>query len=79
VTVLFDGDAAGIKAAIRGIDLVLKGGLNVRNCSSADAEDPDSYSKRWGARTSEISCCNTKDFISFKIDLYAKDSGITIL
>lgn len=76
VTVLFDGDAAGIKAAIRGIDLVLKGGLNVRIVLLPDAEDPDSYSKKMGsADFKKYLVGHTKDFISFKIDLYAKDSA----
>jgi DNA primase len=76
VTVLFDGDAAGIKAAIRGIDLVLKGGLNVRIVLLPDAEDPDSYSKKMGsADFKKYLIGHTKDFISFKIDLYAKDSA----
>lgn len=70
VTVLFDGDAAGIKAALRGIDLVLKGGLNVRVVLLPDGEDPDSYSKKLGStRFQEHLKNNTKDFISFKIDL----------
>ena len=74
VTVLFDGDAAGIKAAIRGIDLVLKGGLNVRIVLLPDAEDPDSYSKKMGSSEfKKYLVGHTKDFISFKIDLYAKD------
>jgi DNA primase len=76
VTVLFDGDAAGIKAAIRGIDLVLKGGLNVRIVLLPDAEDPDSFSKKMGSSEfKKYLVGHTKDFISFKIDLYAKDSG----
>jgi len=76
VTVLFDGDAAGIKAAIRGIDLVLKGGLNVRIVLLPDAEDPDSYSKKMGSSDfKKYLIGHTKDFISFKIDLYAKDSA----
>ncbi len=76
VTVLFDGDAAGIKAALRGIDLVLKGGLNVRVVLLPDSEDPDSMSKKMG--TSEFKQylkTHTKDFISFKIDLYAEDAA----
>ena len=48
VTVLFDGDSAGIKAALRGIDLILKGGLNVRVVLLPDQEDPDSYSRKVG-------------------------------
>jgi DNA primase len=51
VTVLFDGDAAGIKAALRGIDLVLKGGLNVRVVLLPNGEDPDSMSKKWAAQS----------------------------
>ncbi|MBX2966976.1 MAG: DNA primase [Cyclobacteriaceae bacterium] len=70
VTVLFDGDAAGIKAALRGIDLVLKGGLNVRVVLLPDGEDPDSYSKKMGSTEfQEYLKTNSKDFISFKIDL----------
>ena len=76
VTVLFDGDAAGIKAAIRGIDLVLKGGLNVRIVLLPDAEDPDSFSRKMGSSEfKKFLVDHTKDFISFKIDLYAKDSS----
>jgi DNA primase len=76
VTVLFDGDAAGIKAALRGIDLVLKGGLNVRVVLLPDGDDPDSYSKKVGtAAFKEFLKKNSKDFISFKIDLYATESS----
>lgn len=76
VTVLFDGDAAGIKAALRGIDLVLKGGLNVRIVLLPDGEDPDSFSRKRG--TTELNKFlkeNTKDFISFKIELYSADAA----
>jgi DNA primase len=76
VTVLFDGDAAGIKAALRGIDLILKGGLNVRVVLLPDGEDPDSYSKKMGStRFQEYLQANTKDFISFKIELYSADAA----
>ena len=75
VTVLFDGDAAGIKAALRGIDLVLKGGLNVRVVLLPDGEDPDSFSRKQGSGAlKEYLREHTQDFISFKIDLYAKDA-----
>lgn len=75
VTVLFDGDAAGIKAALRGIDLVLKGGLNVRVVLLPDGEDPDSFSKKQGSTAlKEYLRAHTQDFISFKIDLYARDA-----
>jgi DNA primase len=75
VTVLFDGDAAGIKAALRGIDLVLKGGLNVRVVLLPDGDDPDSYSKKMGSTEfKQYLKSHSKDFISFKIDLLASES-----
>lgn len=76
VTVLYDGDAAGIKAALRGIDLVLKAGLNVRIVLLPDGEDPDSFSKKMGStELRQYLVQHTKDFISFKIDLYVTESG----
>ena len=76
VTVLFDGDAAGIKAALRGIDLVLKGGLNVRVVLLPDGEDPDSMSRKMGSSDyKQYLKSHTKDFISFKIDLLATDAA----
>lgn len=76
VTVLFDGDAAGIKAALRGIDLILKGGLNVRVVLLPDNDDPDSYSRKVG--TSEFQkylSQKSQDFISFKAGLFAAEAG----
>ncbi len=76
VTVLFDGDNAGIKAALRGIDLILKGGLNVRVVLLPDGEDPDSYSRKVG--TSEFQkflAQKSQDFISFKSSMYALEAG----
>ncbi len=76
VTVLFDGDAAGIKAALRGIDLILKGGLNVRVVLFPDNEDPDSYSRKVG--TTEFQKFlkeNTKDFVTFKAGLFAAEAA----
>ena len=76
VTVLFDGDAAGIKAALRGIDLVLKGGLNVRIVLLPDGEDPDSFSKKMSStELSQYLKSHSKDFISFKIELYSADAA----
>jgi DNA primase len=76
ITVLYDGDAAGIKAALRGIDLVLKEGLNVRIVLLPDGEDPDSFSKKVGsAELNRYLKANTKDFISFKIDLFSAEAG----
>jgi DNA primase len=70
VTVLYDGDAAGIKASLRGIDLLLEQGLNVRTVSFPDGEDPDSYCKKLGAAGfQEYLNKSNKDFILFKTDL----------
>ncbi len=76
VTVLFDGDAAGIKAALRGIDLILKGGLNVRVALFPDGEDPDSYSRKVGTTAfQKFLKENVSDFISFKANLYALEAA----
>lgn len=76
VTVLYDGDAAGIKAALRGIDLVLKGGLNVRIVLLPDGEDPDSFSRKTGSTGfKKFLHDRSQDFITFKIDLYAKEAS----
>src|SRR5882672_6515166 len=76
ITVLFDGDSAGIKAALRGIDMILKGGLNVRVLLFPDNEDPDSFSRKLG--TSEFQKYlkdHTQDFVSFKANLYATEAA----
>ncbi len=76
ITVLFDGDAAGIKAALRGIDMILKGGLNVRVILFPDGEDPDSYSRKVG--TTEFQKFlkdHTQDFVSFKAGLFASQAA----
>jgi DNA primase len=76
VTVLFDGDAAGIKAALRGIDMILKTGLNVRVVLFPDGEDPDSFSgKKSSSEFLQFLSSETKDFITFKAGLYANDAG----
>lgn len=76
ITVLYDGDAAGIKAALRGIDLVLKGGLNVRIVLLPDGEDPDSFSRKMGStELKKYLKDHTQDFISFKIGLYSRDAA----
>ena len=75
VTVLFDGDAAGIKAALRGIDMILKGGMNVRVVLFPDGEDPDSYSRKVGtAEFQKFLKDHTQDFVSFKASLYASEA-----
>jgi DNA primase len=76
ITVLFDGDTAGIKAALRGIDMILRGGLNVRVVPLPDGEDPDSYSRKMSSTEfKDYLAKNTQDFISFKAGLYAKEAG----
>ena len=70
ITVLFDSDAAGVRAAIRGIDLILAQGMNVKVCIVPEGEDPDSFAKN---NTKEDILdyleSNQKDFISFKSEL----------
>lgn len=74
VTVLYDGDAAGIKASIRGIDLLLEGGLNVKAVVFPDGDDPDSYSRKVGSQAfQEYLKENSRDFIGFKIGLYQEE------
>lgn len=70
VTILYDGDAAGIKASLRGIDLVLEEGLNVKVVLLPNGEDPDSYSKSHSAsEVLEYIAKNETDFIHFKTRL----------
>lgn len=74
ITILYDGDEAGLKASFRGIDLILKQGLNVKVVLFPDGEDPDSYAKKLGgARLKEFINEGAKDFISFKTGLLLKD------
>lgn len=71
ITVLFDGDAAGIKASLRGIDMILEGGLNVKAVVLPEGEDPDSYARRLGGPDFvRYIKENQQDFIRFKIALY---------
>lgn len=76
ITVLYDGDAAGIKASFRGIDLILKEGMNVKVVTFPDGEDPDSFAR---ANTSneleEYIEENKQDFINFKTSILLKDAG----
>lgn len=74
VTVLYDGDAAGIKASLRGIDLLLEGGLNVRVVLFPDGEDPDSYIRKVGDQQfAAFIETQSQDFIAFKTTLVARD------
>jgi DNA primase len=75
ITIIYDGDEAGIKASFRGIDLVLEEGLNVRVLLLPDGEDPDSYSKKHSAsELKEFIKENEKDFISFKSQILLKET-----
>lgn len=70
VTVLYDGDAAGIKASIRGIDLILEEGLNVKVVLFPDGDDPDSYSRKHShSELLDFVNGNAKDFVMFKTGL----------
>ncbi len=70
VTVIYDGDSAGIKASLRGIDLILAQGLNVRVVSLPEGEDPDSYAKSHTShQTKTYIAQHEEDFISFKTKL----------
>lgn len=75
VTVLFDGDAAGLRASIRGIDLILEEGMNVRVCEFPEGEDPDSFAKKTPYDELVVYLEeNAKDFIQFKASLLMKDA-----
>jgi DNA primase len=75
VTVLFDGDAAGLRASIRGIDLILEEGMNVRVCAFPDGEDPDSFARKTPYEDLVLHLEeNSKDFIQFKASLLMKDA-----
>lgn len=76
ITVLYDGDAAGIKAALRGIDLLLEDGLNVKVLLLPDGEDPDSFARKHNAsQFIEFIQKNETDFIRFKTRLLLDDAG----
>ncbi|WP_274475172.1 DNA primase [Mangrovimonas aestuarii] len=75
ITVLFDGDAAGLRASIRGIDLILEQGMNVKVCTFPEGEDPDSFAKK--NTFEEISAYleeNAKDFIQFKASVLVSEA-----
>ena len=76
ITVLYDGDAAGIKAALRGIDLLLEEGMNVKVVLLPDGEDPDSFARsRNATRFAEFISRNETDFIRFKTRLLLADAA----
>lgn len=76
ITVLYDGDAAGIKAALRGIDLLLEEGMNVKVLLLPDGEDPDSFARKHNAtQFTEFIQANETDFIRFKTKLLLDEAG----
>lgn len=76
ITVLYDGDAAGIKAALRGIDLLLEEGMNIKVVLLPDGEDPDSFSRKQNAASfTTFIQENETDFIRFKTKLLLDDAG----
>ncbi|MEC7784769.1 MAG: DNA primase [Bacteroidota bacterium] len=75
ITVLFDGDAAGQRASLRGIDLILEQGMNVKVCSFPEGEDPDSFSKSHTlTEVEDFLKENAKDFIQYKASLLVKEA-----
>ena len=76
LTILYDGDAAGVKAAMRGLDLALEEGLNVHLVLIPDNEDPDSYVNKVGASAFIVFIKqNKKDVILFQLEVMLKDAG----
>ncbi|GAA4304876.1 DNA primase [Compostibacter hankyongensis] len=76
LTILYDGDAAGVKAALRGLDLALEEGLNVQLALIPDKEDPDSYVRRIGAGAfRDFIRTHKKDFIFFKLEVSLEEAG----
>jgi DNA primase len=76
VTILYDGDAAGIKASLRGLDMILEEGLDVKVVLFPDGHDPDSYIQQLGSDAFKTHIeKNKKDFIFFKTEILLKDAG----
>ena len=76
ITVLFDGDAAGLRASLRGIDLILEQGMNVKVCTFPEGEDPDSFARENSYEDLLLYLNeNSKDFIQFKTWLLNEESG----
>tara|TARA_R110002049_G_scaffold85670_12_gene217879 strand:- start:1042 stop:3003 length:1962 start_codon:yes stop_codon:yes gene_type:complete len=75
ITVLFDGDAAGLRASIRGVDLILEQGMNVKICTFPEGEDPDSFAKNNSLEALALYLDeNAQDFINFKASLLASEA-----
>jgi DNA primase len=76
ITVLFDGDAAGLRASVRGIDLILEEGMNVKVCTFPDGDDPDSFARKNSYEDLVLYLeNNAKDFIQFKASLLMNEAN----
>ena len=76
MTVLYDGDAAGIKASIRGIDMLLEEGMNIKVCLLPDGDDPDSFARKHNSTEfRQFIQEHETDFIRFKTNLLLEDAG----
>ncbi|WP_044173298.1 DNA primase [Flectobacillus major] len=76
ITVLYDGDPAGIKASLRGMDMILEEGLNVKLVVFPEGEDPDSYVRNIGSEAfMQYIAEHSSDFITFKAELFLKEAG----
>jgi DNA primase len=76
ITVLFDGDSAGLRASLRGIDLILEAGMNVRVCMFPEGEDPDSFARKNSfEEVRDFLINNAKDFIQFKAALLVDEAA----
>lgn len=76
MTVLYDGDAAGIKASIRGIDMLLEEGMNIKVCLLPDGDDPDSFARKHNSAEFQAFISEHEtDFIRFKTNLLLEDAG----
>lgn len=79
LTIIYDGDSAGVKAALRGLDMALEEGLNVRLVLIPDNEDPDSYVNKVGVTAfNEFVAKSKKDFILFQLEVMLKEAGTDV-
>lgn len=79
LTIIYDGDSAGVKAALRGLDMALEEGLNVRLVLIPDNEDPDSYVNKVGVSAfNEFVAKSKKDFIIFQLEVMLKEAGTDV-
>jgi DNA primase len=79
LTIIYDGDSAGVKAALRGLDMALEESLNVRLVLIPDNEDPDSYVNKVGPTAfNQFVAANKKDFIIFQLEVMLKEAGADV-